>query len=431
MLVSTNQRGDEEEFKRSITPANFVEQANADQCTTEEDAQTDVKNQTTIQRPADDLLMSLDGKSFGEDYGNDSSHWRSTAENSVSTARFSDEFKKTTIQLGEAMPIICSKLERTTMMDQERTALKWLTNKDRYRHQRTGYQYPRRRLRYRVGYNVKRSRNTRVLIRGRKRHFDQREGIEDNLICSSATRTKVPKLIDTRVHRQHGSTETCEEVWGNSIRVASNAKLRNTASHHDQPIDSKILSYTGNEECSSGLSQQKEETTIRMDSSKAILPNDSTALGQNNNSCVCDQGGQTTGEVLEFPAGSPSSSNRCFSSRMAKEGTMPSSAMEVNTESHKEITGRQGCKGSDDHPNVEQPILVANGYASEYRQSNKDPTEQNMVGGRMAIIRAFQANKGISDSIVEFLKESNRQSTRKNYDQAWARWSIWCKSQNP
>ncbi|CEG65380.1 hypothetical protein RMATCC62417_02178 [Rhizopus microsporus] len=168
-----------------------------------------------------------------------------------------------------------------------------------------------------------------------------------------------------------------------------------------------------------------------MDSSKMTLQNDSTALGQNDNRCVYDQGEQTTDEVLEFLAGSPSSSNRCFSSRMAEEGTIPSSAMEVNTESHKEITGRQGCKGSDDHPNMEHPILVANGYASEYRQSDKDPTEQDMVGNRMAIIRVFQANKGISDSIVEFLKEFNKPSTRKNYDQAWARWSTWCKSQNP
>ena len=150
----------------------FQQQTNADQYATEEDVQTDVKDQTTIQRPGGDLLMSLDGKSFGEDYGNDSSHWRSTAENPVSTARFSDEFKKTAIQLGEAMPIICSKLERTTVVDRERTDLKRLTNKDRYRHQRTGYQYPRRGLRYRVGYNVKRSRDIRVLVRGRKRHFD-------------------------------------------------------------------------------------------------------------------------------------------------------------------------------------------------------------------------------------------------------------------
>ncbi|CEG65381.1 hypothetical protein RMATCC62417_02179 [Rhizopus microsporus] len=72
----------------------------------------------------------------------------------------------------------------------------------------------------------------------------------------------VPKLIDTRVHRQHGSTEPYEEAWGNNIHVASNAKLGNTASHHDQQIDSKILSYTRSEKCSSGLPQQKEETTI-------------------------------------------------------------------------------------------------------------------------------------------------------------------------
>ncbi|CEJ01330.1 hypothetical protein RMCBS344292_15362 [Rhizopus microsporus] len=116
---------------------------------------------------------------------------------------------------------------------------------------------------------------------------------------------------------------------------------------------------------------------------------------------------------------------------MAEEGTIPSSAMEANTEGHKEITGRQDWKGSDDHPNTEEPILVANGYKSEYRQSDKDPTEQGMVSDRMAITRAFQANKGIGDSIIEFLKESNRPSTRKNYDQTWARWSAWCKSQNP
>ena len=99
---------------------------------------------------------------LGEDCGNDSSHWESAAESPVSTASFSNEFTETTIQLEEAMSIICPKLKETTMVDQERTALKRLTNKDRYRHQRTEYQYPRRRHRYRIGHNVKRSRNTRV-----------------------------------------------------------------------------------------------------------------------------------------------------------------------------------------------------------------------------------------------------------------------------
>jgi hypothetical protein len=93
-------------------------------------------------------------------------------------------------------------------------------------------------------------------------------------------------------------------------RAASDVRLGNTANHHNQPIDVKILSYTGSEGCSSGLLQQKEETIIRMNSSKAVLPNDSTTLGQNDNGYVCDQGEQTTGEVLGFPAGSSSASNR-------------------------------------------------------------------------------------------------------------------------
>jgi hypothetical protein len=115
---------------------------------------------------------------------------------------------------------------------------------------------------------------------------------------------------------------------------------------------------------------------------------------------------------------------------MTEEGIIPSSSMEVNTENHKEITGRQDYKGSDDHPNMEQPILVANGHAPDDRQTNKDPIKQGLVGDRMVIIRVHQANNGISDSVVKFLKESNRPSTRKNYDQAWARWSAWCESQS-
>jgi hypothetical protein len=77
--------------------------------------------------------------------------------------------------------------------------------------------------------------------------------------------------------------------------------------------------------------------------------------------------------------------------------------MEVNTECHKEITSRQSYIGSDDHPNMEQPILMVNGYASEYRPANKDPIEQDMVSDCMAIIRAFQENNGISDSVVDSL----------------------------
>lgn len=139
----------------------------------------------------------------------DGSHWRSAAENPASIVRFSNEFTETTIQLGEATSIICPSLGGTTMVDQKCTALKRSLNKNRHIHQRTRYQYPFRCLRYRMGYYVKRSRNTRVLARGRKRHFDQCERTEDSLICSPATRTRIPKLVDTRVHRQHA-----KESWG-------------------------------------------------------------------------------------------------------------------------------------------------------------------------------------------------------------------------
>ena len=111
------------------------------------------------------------------------------------------------------------------MVHQKHTALKQSTNKDRYKHQRTEYQYPRRRLRYRLEYHVKSSQNTRVWVRGRRQHFDQCERTEDNLICSSDTRNKIPKFIDTRVHRQYGSTETCEEVLGNSIVLLQTLSL--------------------------------------------------------------------------------------------------------------------------------------------------------------------------------------------------------------
>ncbi|CEG78297.1 hypothetical protein RMATCC62417_12928 [Rhizopus microsporus] len=420
--------GDEEKFKGSIAPANFAgvysqsseerfgtktcaripwvylqQQVNADQCATEDNVQTDVKDQITIQRTKNDLLMSLNGKSLGKDYSNDFSHWRSAAENPVSTARFSNEFTETTIQLGEAMPIICPRLKGTTMHSnglpikidtdiREPDISIHIDTSD------TGWGITSKEVETREFWSEAES-DTSISARELK-------------TILFALQLHARKFRNSLIH----VTETCEEVWGDSIRVASDAKFRNTASHHDQSTDGKILSYTGSQECSGELPQQKEETTVRMDPSKALLPNDSTTLGQNDDRRVCYQREQTTGEVLEFSTGSSSSSNRYFPSTMVKEGTIPSSSIEVNLESYKKITGRQGYKGSDGNTNMEQPILVANGHTSEYRQTNKDPIEQDMAGDRMAIIRAYQANKGISDLIVEFLRESNWPSmlTKKN-----------------
>ncbi|CAO3668587.1 hypothetical protein G6F70_007069 [Rhizopus microsporus] len=103
---------------------------------------------------------------------------------------------------------------------------------------------------------------------------------------------------------------------------------------------------------------------------------------------------------------------------MTKEGTIPSSTIEFNTKSDKKITSGPSYKDCDDNPNMEQPILMTNSHTLDDRQTNTNQIAHGLVDDHMLITRMRQAKHDISDSVVEFLKESNRPSTRKNYEQA-------------
>lgn len=101
--------------------------------------------------------------------------------------------------------------------------------------------------------------------------------------------------------------------------------------------------------------------------------------------------------------------------------------MEVHFESVKEVEIRPSEESGAYHAELEESILVANGSTAKFVDSNYIQGMQAMVLGRMAIIRKFQQQEQeLAENVMEFLQQSNKLSTRKNYDLQWRRWASWC-----
>lgn len=155
---------------------------------------------------------------------------------------------------------------------------------------------------------------------------------------------------------------------------------------------------------------------------------DRSKFGEDEGGCFCSQAQLSTGRILDSEPRSRCSSSRCFSARLADQGSLSLPSLEVNTTSAKEDqrTETDGCNLGN--INVAQPILVPNDPKNETsKQSNNMASEQKMVLSRMEIIHKHRKKDGLDEQTILFLGKKTRDSTSRAYDRGWNKWVNWCQ----
>ncbi|CEI93563.1 hypothetical protein RMCBS344292_07794 [Rhizopus microsporus] len=169
-----------------------------------------------------------------------------------------------------------------------------------------------------------------------------------------------------------------------------------------------------------------------MEAVQTFFQDNSRNVGASTIGCICYEREHKIALVLEPKPGSTSRSHQRLEPTLDENRFVFASSLEVHSESIKEVEIRSSEENGFYHAELEEPILVANGPTAKSDDANNVQDMQAMVLGRMSIIRKFQQQEQeLAENVMEFMQQSNRLSTRKNYDLQWQRWVSGCLSRAP
>ncbi|KAG1474717.1 hypothetical protein G6F56_000185 [Rhizopus delemar] len=423
----SKERSDSETYSR--IPRVYLQYEDyEDQRATEEVNKAYVENQTDKPNFKNSIMPVVCGITR-ENHSHDTSNGRSTSPYSISSTRPGKESPATAIRLGNALPFVIQGMEGIEMMGNQRRKPEWTPHTKDGGYKTTSSSDPRGRFGFRMGNNVERSGDERILDRNRKRNIDQHEGTTDDSIRSSAPRKKIQKQYDSHFFGQYNSAQICEEVGRYSFANTSRIGFGNSRDYNSTQIDNTLPTYLGGEKCQSRSTEQKGTTSVRMETPTPILQSDMGKLGAHEGGCLRNAREHQTGTILEFTTRSPSGSDRCISTNMAQDRLISTSSMEDDSEGDQETQRGQDQISSTYYPQLANPILVANDLTTKHQVTNAIPDQQTIVFDCLAITRAHEVQKnGLTPESSEYLRMSNKEATHRNYDLQWKRWVLWCRS---
>ncbi|KAG1451636.1 hypothetical protein G6F56_008034 [Rhizopus delemar] len=373
---------------------------------TEEASITDQSSDEEYEQQA----LSMDSEYDGKDDCDDSSHGRSVITHPTLTEGLGEIIMSQPPELGGNLSTISRKQAGARMVAKIFNKQKWVGGKF-------------------SGNGGTRSLDTRGTCT-----VNKRKRIKDNTIRHPNARQKISKLKYKDLYRQYDSVEVHNKSGRNSL--LSPARDSGTDTECMQPIQpcNKLQPYSGNlQHKGRSVESNKEKVSII----RSLPPEVSIFVDQPTHGTVKDRCFRSSSQpeaetILELPARSRNDSSRCFSTNLAKNGTLPISSLAVDTESHTKVTSVKNQESSSDHPTMANPILVPNGVKNEtHSTTNDSPIEPKLEGNRMALINNSWKNFGLNLETSQFLAKATRASTHKAYNNGWNRWATWCSEQTP
>ncbi|KAG1439081.1 hypothetical protein G6F57_019573 [Rhizopus arrhizus] len=153
-------------------------------------------------------------------------------------------------------------------------------------------------------------------------------------------------------------------------------------------------------------------------------------MGTSSSGCIRSETQPATTTILGTESGSRSNSNRCISTELEHQRTLPSPTLETDFKSLEANQIPTSQESSSGDATVVKPILVPDDTANETSQeTNHMEAQLKMVFSRMALINNFRKNNGINQGTINFLNQKIRKATQRAYDNGWKQWSNWCHSQ--
>ena len=292
-----------EERSRAETHARVLRlqlqyQNNEDQCPTNKIIEIDHANTTTIEED-NDILLPMDCESPGEDDIDDTSNWRSVTPCEVYSERPCSGTSTTASELGKTLPTVYNELERTQLVVSTSTTSQWTPHHHEERRKDTRHRDLCRRVGHWLGCDISQDRNSRILVTGRKRTVNQREGVENDIVCPPTPCKRVRRFADQSLLRQYHGSEIRKEIRRDSLPISTRTRSSNLRAHSKTQHTSSVSTRTRSKECSSRLLEQKKEAPLRMETTSKVFQNDSSSMGASQTGRLCHKRKHKTTAFLE------------------------------------------------------------------------------------------------------------------------------------
>ncbi|OAD65160.1 hypothetical protein PHYBLDRAFT_153755 [Phycomyces blakesleeanus NRRL 1555(-)] len=152
-------------------------------------------------------IVPMDCQLDRENDGHDSGNRGVTAARPVHEERFIKSTSSESNKMGSKLPFIFGSTKGVELVGRKRRSHKRIANQ-KTNTTTTNTHNTRRRIRLGLGSLIPDDPNSWILDKRRKRRFDQCQGAEDNLDCTTTARKKIRKLQHNDILGQHNST--CE-----------------------------------------------------------------------------------------------------------------------------------------------------------------------------------------------------------------------------
>ncbi|CDH61287.1 hypothetical protein RO3G_14881 [Lichtheimia corymbifera JMRC:FSU:9682] len=380
----------------------------------------------------EDIFLPVASSSFGQDDCDDSCSGRSTIASSVSSKGLGKGITRQTSSVGESLSSIRQQQEGAGLVVREPIDHKRITNQTSSE-TRSTCDSIRGCIQYGMGSNKRARGDPWFLEQGSADQVDQCQGVDSDFICSITPPAKIRKITHPGTIRQYDSSQVCHKSGWYSIKGSAASGVTDSGLMPPTCGDAFLSSYSRDHQYQGRCSESNSSANLRENLAMEPILQDPEEMARSGvgDRCIRINDDDSFEAVLEPTSRSISGSHRCFSTTMAEDRIVSLPTVEVDSEGDKEARSRQGQGGNNNHSHMDNSILVANDVTTYKNPTIPTQGIEHLFGDRMALLRHYHTQLGVSNSLQSFLEGHCRESTTRQYNGKWRHWVKWCKAQQP
>lgn len=358
------------------------------------------------------MIMQVDSRIIGQDYISHTSDCGSPSSYSSYSTGSGSKLTVGASSLGSTLSTISQVTDGDSMVETELDA-----------EERTPYSSnptisdslnsPCGRIRHGMGSSPPSGQQGRIFDRKRKSVFNQCEGVDSNILCSTTPRKKFKGKRDQSSHRQHDSIKVCDEVGGgDGFSTTTGFSNTDTGPTQSTPAECLLPSCGGSEEHGSRHPQSSQTISVRVIHSKSLLQPSEGQMGKTmEDRCLCGLTQQSTQKILEHEQRPVCQQDRCLSTNLDQKRPLYVPSVEADSANFAKTQIRQNQGSDAGNTSMNKSILVPNATQDETPQRANNLEDKPMESYRVALINNKRKGLGMSDQLIVYLNKANRPST--------------------
>lgn len=275
-----------------------------------------------------------------------------------------------------------------------------------------------------MGYKLRITKNSWILASKRKRPFNQCSRVEDDTICTEATRKTKQRRINPNIQRQQDSSQICQQTRRNSFNYSARDRTTNTRHHPDEQHSIDLQTRTGNRKQNCRQIEQADNSIIRTTNATKLVQDDTEEVHRPKDRCIRSTPQLCSSPVLEPIPGPSSNSSRCLQADMAETRVVSEPSMEAHSKGVTQNQRGQSTVCSTSDTLLEDTNMVADDSPNDPGATynlQEQPTDFNIMD-RLEVISAYLKKQGLSEKAIDLLQSKNRQTSIRAYNECWKNW---------